>query len=353
MSGSQPVQIAGAGALGLSVAFALTRKGVPVEVWDPGRPTHGASGVAAGMLAPATEIVLDRPLWTRDPQREGLLFAAQAHWLGDAVELGLPLDRSGALLPALVRAEAESVFAHFGDRGGEIRGFDGARLLDGAEARAMQPWLSEAVSAAVFVPQDWRLDVLAALAALRTAVEQGGGVFRNEPLTPGTAEDGPLVVAAGYASILFDAPELGCLAPIKGQIIKVSGGPRSGPTIRAQGAYIVPQACGAVVGATMEEGVDDTLVDEAVIARLLQAAEIVVPGLCEHRGLAMAGVRASTPDGLPLVGPSSREGVFLAVGARRNGWLLAPLVGRMVAAYLTGDDPGPYAARLDPRRFDR
>jgi glycine oxidase len=44
--------------------------------------------------------------------------------------------------------------------------------------------------------------------------------------------------------------------------------------------------------------------------------------------------------------------VLLAVGARRNGWLLAPLVAQVVAAYVASDDPGPFAARLDPRRFD-
>lgn len=346
MGVSGRVRIAGAGALGLSVAFALTRKGVPVEVWDPGLPTRSASGVAAGMLAGATEAVLDRPLWGRDPEREGLLFAAQALWLDDAVGLNLPLDRSGVLLPALLLAEAESVFVHF-------EAFEGAQLLDGEQARALQPWLGEAVSAAVFVPQDWRLDALAALAALRSAVVEMGGVLRRELLPQSALADGPVVVAAGHQAPILNVPELGVLAPIKGQLIRTTCGPTSGATVRAQGAYIVPQTGGAIVGATMEEGVDDTAVEEDAIARLLQAAAAVVPGLCAGRGLPMAGVRASTPDGLPLVGPSSREGVFLAVGARRNGWLLAPLVGRMVAAYLTGDDPGPYAARLDPRRFDR
>ena len=40
------------------------------------------------------------------------------------------------------------------------------------------------------------------------------------------------------------------------------------------------------------------------------------------RGLSFdlaAGVRAATPDGLPLVGFSRTPGVILAVGARRNG----------------------------------
>ena len=63
------------------------------------------------------------------------------------------------------------------------------------------------------------------------------------------------------------------------------------------------------------------------------------------------GVRAATSDGLPMVGASAAPGVVLAVGARRNGWLLAPLVAQLVAACVTGRDPGPYAAALDPARF--
>jgi glycine oxidase len=45
--------------------------------------------------------------------------------------------------------------------------------------------------------------------------------------------------------------------------------------------------------------------------------------------------------------------VFLAVGARRNGWLLAPLVADIVTAAVTGKDGGPWASRLDPSRFTR
>jgi glycine oxidase len=54
---------------------------------------------------------------------------------------------------------------------------------------------------------------------------------------------------------------------------------------------------------------------------------------------------------LPLVGFSQSPGVLVAAGARRNGWLLAPLVGRMVAALACEADPGPYAGRLAPGRF--
>jgi glycine oxidase len=54
-----------------------------------------------------------------------------------------------------------------------------------------------------------------------------------------------------------------------------------------------------------------------------------------------------------MAGPAAAPGVLLAVGARRNGWLLAPLVAQTIAACVTGRDPGPYAARLDPGRFAR
>jgi glycine oxidase len=103
----------------------------------------------------------------------------------------------------------------------------------------------------------------------------------------------------------------------------------------------------------MEQGVADRAVDATRVAALRKAAGALLPELAELDVRAGTGVRAATPDGLPMVGRSAAPGVLLAVGARRNGWLLAPLVARMIAAYVAGDDPGPFAARLDPRRFDR
>jgi glycine oxidase len=103
----------------------------------------------------------------------------------------------------------------------------------------------------------------------------------------------------------------------------------------------------------METGRDDLRVDPAATEGLRQAAIRLCPALAEARMTTEVGVRAATPDGLPLVGWSTSPGVLLAVGARRNGWLLAPLVADLVAAYLTGKDPGPDAARLDARRFEK
>ena len=87
-----------------------------------------------------------------------------------------------------------------------------------------------------------------------------------------------------------------------------------------------------------------------MVQTLLAAGLTLFPGLSGQPVEASTGVRAATLDGLPLVGWSREQGVMLAVGARRNGWLLAPLVARMVVAYVLGQDAGAYAEAFEPRR---
>ena len=122
-----------------------------------------------------------------------------------------------------------------------------------------------------------------------------------------------------------------------------------GVVVRGEGIYAAPGP-EMIFGATMEAGLADAAVDEAVARPLVEAGLKLFPGLSGAAANASAGVRVATPDGLPMAGRST-EGVMLAVGARRNGWLLAPLVAEVVAACVTGGDPGPFAVRLDPARF--
>jgi glycine oxidase len=102
----------------------------------------------------------------------------------------------------------------------------------------------------------------------------------------------------------------------------------------------------------MEPGVIDPAVDPTRGAPLQEAGQRLFPAIAGAPVRLLAGVRAATPDGLPMVGISSEPGVLVAAGARRNGWLLAPLVAQIIAACVTGRDPGPYAAKLDPLRFE-
>lgn len=157
------------------------------------------------------------------------------------------------------------------------------------------------------------------------------------------------LVAATGASLGL-APELARLLPIKGQIVRVEGVSIRSPVIRAEGVYIAPTRGGAMIGATMEPGRADLEVEPAVVAALCHRAFEIAPALREGRATGLAGVRAATPDGLPLVGWSAEPGVLVAAGARRNGWLLAPLMAEEIIAALAGAAGGLYAARLAASR---
>ena len=101
----------------------------------------------------------------------------------------------------------------------------------------------------------------------------------------------------------------------------------------------------------MEEGRCDLAIDPQVVARLRAVATGLFPHLADAPVTASAGVRAATPDGVPLAGPSLQPGVLLARGARRNGWLLAPLVADVILDHLLERPAGAAARAFDPTRF--
>jgi glycine oxidase len=101
----------------------------------------------------------------------------------------------------------------------------------------------------------------------------------------------------------------------------------------------------------MEEGRSDRDIDPDAVARLAAGARRLFPALEAAEVEARAGVRAATPDGLPLVGPGDGEGEFIARGARRNGWLLAPLIAEVLLDRLAGRPISAAARAFDPGRF--
>jgi len=338
MSGAAKVRVAGAGALGLSTALALADAGCTVTVFDPTPPFSGASGVAAGMLAPVFETVLDAD----GPGDLALLLAARDLWPGLAERAGVELDRSGA-----VAVGAEAWLAEIKTRLAAL-GLHGADLGPPTLA-ALLPGLAVGFALGVMTREDWRLDPVAALAALRQAATEAGVGFRAEAVADRGDADW-LVAATGAARDL--APELAHLTPIKGHIARMECSDVGRVCLRGEAAYAVPTAGGVAIGATMEPGVDDPTVDPAKGPLLRDAGARLFPALADAPFQLFAGIRAATPDGLPMAGASAEPGVLVAAGARRNGWLLAPLVAQVIAACVTGHDPGPYAARLDPRRFE-
>lgn len=324
------VVIVGGGAFGSAAAFRLAEEGCEVTVVDAAAPSN-ASQVAAGMLAPAMEAALDA---AAAPHAE-FLRRARAAWPAFARRAGVALAERGAWAagsPEFVEAVSEGLAgAGFGV---------GSRDLE--TARADIPGLSEAVEAALFSPDDAALDPVAALAALKAATQARGGRWlaaralevapRRLKTSRGDIPYDRLILATGFGQGLV--PDTGRLAPIKGQILKVDGFARAGPVLRGEGVYVAPAAGGVRIGATMEMGVSDLAVSAETAQELRASAARLLPALAQAPATAQAGVRAATPDGLPWVGPAADGSTLLAVGARRNGWLLAPLAAEALAAHV-------------------
>src|SRR5690606_27106372 len=111
--------------------------------------------------------------------------------------------------------------------------------------------------------------------------------------------------------------------------------------VRGSQVYLVPREDGElVIGATTEERGWDTTVTAGGVYQLLRDAHELVPGLTElPLTECRAGLRPGSPDNAPLLGPSGLDGLYLATGHYRNGVLLAPLTGEVLAECVTGGGP--------------
>jgi glycine oxidase len=349
------VVVAGAGAVGSVLALRLARSGAVVVLADRAGRGANASGVAAGMLAPVFESLLD-PV-----SRDHFLLLREARDLWPSLLRNLPgaplLDRSGALLRKSPGEPIDGMADRLSGLGAEVHSLSTARV------REIVPMLADA-GPSLFTPGDWRLEPRAVLEGLQAAFVAAGGEYRAASvigfedgqvrLNPGKAwAADALILATGFRTDGWPrAAGEHQLTPIKGHILRFAGtGPYHGPVVRGEGGYIVPDAGGVMVGATMEPGHSDLDVDRKSVERLRAAASSLMPCLDEATAMPSVGVRAATADGLPLVGQGRLPGVLVARGARRNGWLLAPLMAQVILDRLM-ERPASAAAKLfDPERF--
>jgi glycine oxidase len=108
------------------------------------------------------------------------------------------------------------------------------------------------------------------------------------------------------------------------------------------------------VGATVEDRGFDPTVTAGGVHDLLHDALEVVPGVSELELVeTLARWRPGTADNAPLLGPGGLPGLVLATGHHRNGVLLTPVTGDVVAEYLTTGELPALAAPFTPDRFDR
>ncbi len=343
------VLIYGAGVIGCAIARELAAAGVSVLVVERGRPGCEASGAAAGLLTPQSHASSPGPLV--DLARASLDFYPDlSRDLRDETGIDVELRlcgtiripaRDGSDGPEMSRLLAWQSAAGLradpvdSDRLGRLtRHLLAPRFRSGIEFRdeatiGARPlvdalWKSAEARGARFIFGEPVESVRVTRNRCRGVVTRGGSI-----------DAGVVVNAAGS----WSGPPV---RPVRGQIAELSpGGPLPSCPILRGDFYVVPRPGGSLlVGSTQENAGFEKKVTAEAIRGLLDRGIELLPSLASA-GLSgfWSGLRPASPDGLPLLGETSVEGLLIATGHFRNGILLAPVTARILAAIILGREP--------------
>jgi glycine/D-amino acid oxidase-like deaminating enzyme len=175
-------------------------------------------------------------------------------------------------------------------------------------------------------------------AAPHILLAAGMASLRLLPTLPLRAKKGHLLITERYPGLLrHQLVELGYIK---------SAHASNGDSVAFN---LQPRPTGQLLlGSSRQFDRNDKEIDGAILRRMLEHALNFVPGLAQMKALrCWTGVRAATPDGLPLLGPyPHQEGLWLATGHEGLGITTALASAEIIAAQLTGSatalDLAPY-----------
>lgn len=366
------VAIVGGGLIGLATAWRTAARGLSVTVFDDPRG-QSASQVAAGMLAPVTEVHYGEEPLLRLNIESSRRFPAFIGELEANTGVEVRYRRCGTMMVARDsddNAELDELFAFQQKLGLEVE------RLRGSETRRLEPGLAPTVRGAILAPNDHQVDPPQLVGALRVACVQAGVELCDENVTEvdvvndrvvgvqtasRSCPSDRVVLAAGSSSGLIAGlppSAIPAVRPVKGQLVHMAATGMVGiadRNIRGLDVYIVSRTNGRVViGATVEEMGYDTTNTAGAVLDLLRHAYELLPGITELRFVrTTAGLRPGTPDNAPLLGPTGVDGLIAATGHYRNGVLLTPITGDAIAELLATGSVPQSILPFSPLRFQQ
>jgi sarcosine oxidase subunit beta len=372
--------VIGSGVIGASVAYHLSKRERSVLVLEKGGLVSGTSGACDGLVY----------LQSKRPGAH-LKLAMESRKRFDSLqqELGLDIEfRShGGLVVVETQEELEAMRLFVDDR--KKTGLP-VELLDAKEARDLEPALSESVLAGTYSPLDGQVNPIAlTLAYLKGAKSNGARICAFTTVTGlkwenrrvaavetsrGQVATGTVVNAAGVL-----APDIGRMIgvdipirPRRGQLLVTEAvapllsrgllsakylAAKYNPSLAETGELGISieqtRSGGFLLGSTREFVGFDTKTTGDALKRIARQTSRILPVL---RGLrivrSFAGLRPSTPDGLPILGPvPDAQGVFMAAGHEGDGIALSPVTGRILAEWILDGSPTVDASSFALERF--
>lgn len=364
------VVIIGAGVIGCSIAYQLARRGISTRVYDKHQIGAGSSNAAAGMLAAQAEFIDSPPLFELALQSRAL-FPALAEELKACSGMNIGFVHHG-LLRVATTPDDVLTYQHVASQ--HLGLGEEAHWLTTDQVLQMESGLSPSIHGALYFPQDGQVYASQLTMAYAKAAAAHGAEFqefaevqeilKRDGCVTGVRVLGEIlpcrhviVASSMWTQELFRNHGLHVpLFPVKGECIAVkSVRPILHRTIYTDGCYLVPKSIGEIfIGATVHPHSYDRKVSIGGIAALIQAAEEIIPSIRSAEfSRAWSGLRPQTPSGLPYLGEHPlMKHAFIAAGHYRNGILLSPITGILMADLIEGKSPSidlsPFAVPAIP-----
>jgi glycine oxidase len=363
------VAIAGGGLIGGAIAFELALAGLRVALFDRQQPGEGSSWAAAGILSPAPEnagMISTVPLGRASLQLYPEFVASVEEISGQSVGY-----RARGTLEALFSTDAQEklstiIALHHG------LGLK-AEPVRADDALEMESALSPEVEAAVFRPDEARVDNRALTKAVIASAERSGVKIFAASNVQSIAKDGDrcagflvdgekvqsrwTIIAAGCGSAEIEgAAQYAPVRPAKGQMIGLRAeGFSIERVLWSDHVYLVPRNDGRILaGATVEYVGSEKKVTAGGVQKIIAAALQLAPALADAQiEETWAGLRPDAPDHLPIIGPTDLDGLLIATGHFRSGILLAPITAQLIREWITTQNASQDWGRFSPMRFGR
>jgi glycine oxidase len=365
--------VVGGGVIGLSVARALALRGAgSIALVERAGLGAEASSAAGGMLAPqaeadAADAFFELACASRD------LYPAFADALREETGVDIELERTGTLYLALTEEDEEEIEHRYSwQRRVGLR----VERLTGDEARLLEPNIAPGVRACLRFPLDVQVENRRLVAALALSVEKlGVQILTETEVESVLIERGrvtgvktsrgkisaPVVVAAcgAWTSFLNQAgktqPAIS-IEPIRGQMLCFETNPCIvHHVIYSPRGYLVPRLDGRLLAGSTTERAGFCKRVTAGGLKAITASALEIAPVIERLPLldSWAGLRPRSLDDWPVMGACvETEGLYYATGHYRNGILLAPLTGELLAEQITTRATPPMLQAFSPERFN-
>lgn len=348
MRDQHDIVIVGGGVIGLTIARALALRGVrDVCLVERGNLGTEASWAAAGMLLPQVEADAADEFFNLACQSRDL-YPSFAAALREETGIDVELDTTGTLYLALTEHDHEEIEKRYE---WQTQAGLSVERLSGAEARELEPCISEATLGALRFPKDIQVENRRLLSALANSVTKlgvdittqttvasvtvEGNRVRGVQTSRGAIRSPKVVIAAGTWSSFIKTAPVPAIEPVRGQMVCLEAKPQlTRHVIYSPRGYLVPRQDGRLLaGSTSERAGFAKCVTAGGIATILRNALDISPAIADLPVVdTWAGLRPRAADGLPVIGPCGEiDGLFYATGHYRNGILLAPLTGELIS----------------------